>query len=170
MRSLAPGHRKLLDTLVQYACQAAILTTTEPPEHVPADLKDLLLSLQQVEVDYPLHQSCELVKSCAPALISVARLAPDLFPQPLARGIVHDLDHLRLWEIVCDVEGLDVDGIDVSLINGQIGSNYLWRRLDACTPNATELLIAPQVFRRILNSYEEQVEEARRTDVEDVSL
>jgi hypothetical protein len=162
----------LLDTLVQYACQASILTTTESHEHVPADLKNLLLCLQQVERkgNHPLalRRSCGIVKSCAPALISVARHEPDLFPQPLARAIVHDLNHLRLWYIACDIEGLDVECIDMRHINSHNDGSYLWRRLDFCAPNATELFIAPQVFSRILNSYEEQVEAARRPDVEDV--
>jgi hypothetical protein len=153
-------HCKLLEILMQYACNAATLTTTEPHKHVPEDLKEILLTLKQVDAGYPLRQSDLMAdKVYTPALMSVARHEPDLFPKTLARTIVHtQLEPLRLWSVACDVIGMNVEGIDVTRINNNyLGREYLWDSLITCTPNALKLLITPQAFSRILDAFEEQL-------------
>jgi hypothetical protein len=157
MHTITPGHRSLLDVLVQLACHVAVAATKEPHERVPEDLQDLMRALQHVDASDPLRQSYYIVESCAPALIFVARHVPDIFPKPLARAIVHEVKPMKLWNIACDVDGIDVQGIDVARMNNSLVSHaYLWDSLDARAPNATELLIAPQTFSRILDAYEEQ--------------
>jgi hypothetical protein len=138
-------------------------TTTEPHKRVPETLRDLMRTLQYMDASNPLRQSSNIQKSCAPALIFVARREPDRFPKAFARAIVHELKSVRLWNIACDVDGLDVKGIDVARItNDHSGEDYLWKILDARTPNATDRFIEPHVFGRILDAYEEQEEEMRR--------
>jgi hypothetical protein len=149
---------------VQLACQIAITITEEPHELVPEDLKNVLLALQQASDDSYVgsYQCFFLIQRCAPALIFVARREPDLFPKLFARAIVHKLNPVQLWNIVCGVDGLDVEGIDVARItNDSSGRDYMWESLNARTPNATELLIAPQPFGQILDSYERQVQSTR---------
>jgi hypothetical protein len=138
-------------------------TTNEQHERAPDDVKDLMRTLLHMDASDPLRQSSWFVERCVPALIFIARHEPDLFPKPFARRIVHELKPVRLWNIVCDVDGLDVEGIDVARITNVNfgGHTYMWESLDARTPNATELLIAPQTFSRILDAYEEQVEQER---------
>jgi hypothetical protein len=169
MHIITLGHRDLLDVLVQLACHVSMTTTREPHGHVPDDLQDLMRALQYVDTSDPLRQSYKIVESCVPALIFLATQEPDLFPKPFARAIVHGLEPVKLWNIACDVDGLDVEGIEVARIprdfpRPDIG--YLWDSLNARTPNATELLIAPQPFRRILDAYEEQVEQERLKDMQ----
>jgi hypothetical protein len=163
---ITPGHRWLIDVLAQFACHVALPTTAkEPHERVPEDLQDLMRTLQDVYAGDPSRQSYRIAKSCAPALIFVARHEPDLFPKPFARGIVHELKPVRLWNIACDVDGLDVEGIEGARITNDIfghGKQYLWDSLDARASNATELLIAPHTFCQILDAYEEQVKQQRR--------
>jgi hypothetical protein len=161
MRTITRGHRSLLDALVQLACCVAMPTTNEQHERAPDDVKDLMRTLLHIDASDPLRQSSWFVERCVPALIFIARHEPDLFPKPFARRIVHDLNPVQLWNIACDVGGLDVEGIDLAYITDDIfghGEQYLWDSLDARAPNATELLIAPQTFSRILDAYEEQVE------------
>jgi hypothetical protein len=164
MPILTKGYRLLLDFLVQVACQVALAITEEPHELVPEDLKNVLLALQQGSDDtyVGLYQSFFLMQRCAPAFIFIARHEPDLLPKPFARAIVHQLNPVQLWNIVCGVDGLDVEGIDVARItNDSSGRDYLWESLNARTPNATELLIAPRPFGQILDSYERQVHPRR---------
>jgi hypothetical protein len=154
------SHRNLLDVLVQFACDVATATTKEPHERVPEDVKTLLRALQHVDASDLLRQSSEIVSSCIPALVIVAKHEPELFPKPLARAIVHRLTPARLWNIARDVDGIDVKGIDQARITDDFSdqrSNYLWESLHARTPNATELLVSPQPLGRILNAYEEQL-------------
>jgi hypothetical protein len=150
----ARDSRSLLDVLVQFACQVAVATTKEPHERVPENLKDLLRALEQVDAKDLSYMPSSFVHSCTSALIFVARHEPDLFPKPFVRTIVHALEPLQLWNIACDVDGLDVEGIDVTRINDPL---YLWSSLALDTNNAMELLIAPMPFTRILDAYEEQV-------------
>jgi hypothetical protein len=160
MQTITQGHRQLLDVLAPFACQVAMAAMKEPQERVPADLQELMRAVQHVDASDLLRQSSLIPKSCAPALIFVARHEPDLFPKPFARRIVHALNPARLWNIACDVDGLDVEGIDVAQVTDDDlwrGRRYLWKSLDARTPNATELLIAPQTFSQILDAYEEQL-------------
>jgi hypothetical protein len=154
MNTMTQGGRSLLDVLVQFACQVAMAATKEPHERVPENLKDLLRALEQVDARHLTYFPRSFVHSCASALIFVARHEPDLFPKPFARTIVHALKPLQVWNIACDVDGLDVEGIDVARINVH---SYLWSSLEARTDNALELLIAPLPFARILDAYEEQV-------------
>jgi hypothetical protein len=155
MQTITQGHRQLLDVLAQIACQVAMAATKEPHEHVPKDLQSLMRALQHMNASDPLRQSLWIVNSCAPALIFVARHEPDLFPKPFARAIVHELKPVRLWNIACGDDGLDVEGIDVARITNFGDHTYMWESLEARTPNTMELLIVPQVFRRILDAYEE---------------
>jgi hypothetical protein len=128
--------------------------TEEPHERVPKNLKDLMHALEHVDAKDLSYRPSSIMHICASALIFVARHEPDLFPKPFARTIVHELDPLKLWNIACDVDGLDVEGIDVARING---ASYLWSSLEARTPDAVEILIAPLTFARILDAFEEQV-------------
>jgi hypothetical protein len=160
--SMTVGHCKLLHILGQFACQAAMLTTTEPHEHVLPDLKEILHALQHIDINISSssHQSYGITNGCAPALIFVARHEPDLFPKPFARTIVHELQPVQLWNIACDTVGLDVEGIDVARIaDADSGRRYLWESLNTRTPNATELFIAPPIFGRILDAYKTQGEQ-----------
>jgi hypothetical protein len=160
-------HRLLQDILVQYACFVAMATTTEPHGCVPEDLKDIMRASQLVDASDPWDKPQWTVDSCALGLIFVARREPDLFPKRFARDIVHRLEPSQLWKVACDVVGLDVEGIDVARItNDYLGKVSLWESLHARTPNATEILIAPQPFVRILDAYEEQVERKRLTDID----
>jgi hypothetical protein len=137
--------------------------TEEPHEVVPEDLKKVLLALPQEDARY----SSMLVVRCVPALIFVARHEPDLFPKRFARAIVYGLEPVQLWTIACNVDGLDVEGIDVARItNDCSGRDYMWESLDARTRNATDVFIAPQVFSMILNAYEEQEVERERLDTD----
>jgi hypothetical protein len=140
MQTITQGHRQLLDVLAQIACQVAMAATKEPHEHVPKDLQSLMRALQHMNASDPLRQSLWIVNSCAPALIFVAR---------------HELKPVRLWNIACGDDGLDVEGIDVARITNFGDHTYMWESLEARTPNTMELLIVPQVFRRILDAYEE---------------
>jgi hypothetical protein len=163
------GHRDLLDVLVQLACHVAIATPKEPHGDVPENLQNLMRALQHVDAGDPSHQSYKIAKSCAPALIFVARHTPDLFPKPFARAIVHELRPVELWNVACDVEGLIIEGIDVVRIPDYDiwpDRGYLWQSLNARTPHATELLIAPHTFSRILDAYEEQVKQERLEDMQ----
>jgi hypothetical protein len=140
-------------------------TTKEPHDCIPDDLQDIMRALQHVDASDPLRQSKWIVESCASALIFVARHEPDLFPKPFARAIVRKLAPLKLWNVVCDVDGLSIEGIDVARIPDYDFSpddGYLWQSLNARTPRVTELLIAPQTLSRILDAYKEQVEHTRR--------
>jgi hypothetical protein len=162
MRTITEGRRFLLDLLVQIACHVAMATTNEPRERIPEDLKDMMHVLQHVDASDPLRQSHDIVESCVPALIFVARHEPGLFPKPFARAIVHDLEPAKLWNVACGVDGLDVEGIDVTRITDDDFSpdyEYLWDSLNTRTPHATELLIAPHTFSQILDAYEEQVKQ-----------
>jgi hypothetical protein len=159
MRTITPGHRDLLDVLVQLACHVAMAATKEPHERVPEDLKHLMRAIQHVDASDPSHKhsSHRIAGSYVPALIFVARHEPDLFPKAFARAIVHKLKAVQLWNIACDVVGLDIEGIDVARITDlgdHEGRRFLWNYLNDRTPDAMELLIAPQVFSRILNVYE----------------
>jgi hypothetical protein len=149
-------------------------TTKEPHERVPEDLQEIMRALQDVNANRPSRQSDQIVRSCAPALIFVARHEPDLFPKPFARAIAHALNPVRLWNVACGIDGLNVQGIDVTRIiddnflweNLNIidhdSESYLWESLNARTPNATDLFIAPQVFILILDAYEEQLKQLRK--------
>jgi hypothetical protein len=162
------GHRSLLDVLVQLACYVAMADTKEPHGHVPDDLQDIMRALQRVNDSDPLRQSKWIVESCASALIFIARHEPDLFPKPVARAIVYALDPVKLWNIASGDDRLDVQGIDVERIAHDFfghSKRYLLEHLNACTPNAMELLIAPQTFGQILDAYEEQVGLKRYADV-----
>jgi hypothetical protein len=157
---ITDGHQDLLDVLVQLACHIAMATTKEPHGHVPDDLQDIMRALQHLNASDPLRvlNRYRIVERCVPALIFVARHEPDLFPKPFAQGMVHRLEPVRLWNIACGVDGLDVEGIDVARITNEYdGEIYMWESLEARTPNTTELLIAPQTFSRILDAYEEQL-------------
>jgi hypothetical protein len=165
MPIITPGHRNLLDVLAQFACCVAMATTKEPHE----DLKDVLRTLQHMDASDLSHRRSYISNSCASGLVFAARYEQDLFPKPFARAIVHKLEPLQLWNIACDVDGLDVEGIEVACItNDRDGRCDLWERLGARTSNATDLFIAPQVFTRVLEAYEEQVEETRRQDHADM--
>jgi hypothetical protein len=167
MHIITPGHRDLLDVLVQLACNAAMDSTKEPHERVPETLKDLMHALQHVDASDPSRRVYWIAESCVPALIFVARNEPDLFPKPFARAIMHKLEPLRLWNIACGIEGLEIENIDVARITNTIfGKAYMWDSLDARTTNATELLIAPRTLNRILDAYEEQVKQDRLADME----
>jgi hypothetical protein len=158
MNTITPGRRFLVDVLAQFACQVAMAITDEPHERVPEDLKDLMRALELLDASDPLYMSSWTVDSCASALIFVARHEPDLFPKPFARAIVHKLEASQLWNVVRDFDGLEVEGIVTTyLTNYHYGRIHLWNRLNACAPNATELLIAAQPFGRILDAYEEEV-------------
>jgi hypothetical protein len=115
---------------VQLACRVATATSKEPHGRLPKDLEDIMRDVQHHNVDdpsNPLYQSSSrTVRFCAPALISVARHQPDLFPKSFARAMVHKLAPLELWNIACGVDGLDVEGIDVARISDDHwGQNYL---------------------------------------------
>jgi hypothetical protein len=180
MHTITQGHRRLLNILGQLACLVAMATTEEPHERVPEDLKDLMRILQHLEASAPLYEprgnlysSGENLDGCAPALIFVARHEPNLFPKTFAREIVHEkLECLRLWTIACDVDGLDTEGIDMDLVADVEGGRwYLWHlwhlySLHDRMPNATELLIAPPVFGRILDAYEEQIEQKKSANTQ----
>jgi hypothetical protein len=171
MTTITQGHRDLLDILAKLACQVAWATTKDLHECVPEDLKDIMRTLQHVDASDPfkLYKSLSNIVSCAPGLIFVANHEPDLFPKPFARAIVHYLKPVQLWSIASDVDGLDIEGIDVARITNDFFSpdrEYLWKSLDARTPHATELLILPQTFGRILDAYEEQVEQERLAEQE----
>jgi hypothetical protein len=136
-------------------------TRKKAHEHVPEDLKNVLRALQHMDASDLSHRRSYIVNSCASGLVFAARHEPDLFPKPFARAIVHKLEPITLWNIACDVDGLDVEGINVERItNDRHGWYYLWERMDARTPNAANLFIASQVFSRILDAYEEQEEVA----------
>jgi hypothetical protein len=168
MHTITEGHRSLLNVIVQLACHAAMATTKERNERVPEDLKDLMRALQHVHAtSVSLHDPVGIIDSCAPALIFLARHEPDLFPKTFARSIVHvQLESLRLWNIACGVDGLNVEGIEIDPIaDAQFGRLYLWNNLCDRTPNATELLIAPPIFDRILDAYEERIEQKRATNM-----
>jgi hypothetical protein len=154
MNTMTRGSRSLLDVLVQFACQVAMAATKEPHESVPENLKDLLRALEQVDARDLSYRPSSFVHSCASALIFVATHEPDLFPKPFARTIVHALEPLQVWNIACDVDGLDVEGIDVARINDH---SYLWSSLEARADNALELLIAPLPFAMILDAYKKLV-------------
>jgi hypothetical protein len=180
MHTITRGHRRLLDILGQLACLVAMATTEEPHECVPEDLKDLMRILQHLEASAPLYEprgnlysSGEDLDGCAPALIFVARHEPDLFPKTFARKIVHEkLESLRLWTIACDVDGLNVDALHMDLAaDVEVGRFYLWYELNSLslhtwTFDATELLIAPPIFGRILDAYEEQVEQKQSASMQ----
>jgi hypothetical protein len=171
MPTIGHQHRLLLDSLAQLACHVSMATTAnQPHERIPEDLKDIMRALQHVDaLNKPSHfPYLGIGDSCALALIFVARREPDLFPKGLARAIMHSkIDKLRLWNVACDVAGLDVEGIDVARIpDGPPGRCHLWNSLEARTPNATELLLAPLPFGRILDAYEEQIEGMMRLPVE----
>jgi hypothetical protein len=179
MHTITRGHRRLLDILGKLACLVTTATTEEPHERVPEDLKDLMRILQHLEASAPLYEprgnlysSGEDLDGCAPALIFVARHEPDLFPKTFAREIVHEkLESLRLWNIACDVDGLDTEGIDMDLVaDVEVGRFWLWYELNSIslhtwTMDATELLIAPPIFGRILDAYEEQVEQKQSASI-----
>jgi hypothetical protein len=159
---ITDGHQYLLDVLVQLACHVAMATTKEPHGHVPDDLQDIMRALQHLNASDPLRvlDRYRIVESCVPALIFVARHEPDLFPKPFARGMVHRLEPVRLWNIACDVDVIDIEGIDVTRItNDDAGWYDIWNSLNTRTPNATELLLAPHTFSRILAAYEEQIKQ-----------
>jgi hypothetical protein len=160
MHTFTEGHRLLLDVLVQLACLAAMATMNEPHERVPDNLKDLMHALRLVNTSNKFHRSHEILDVCGPALIFVARREPDLFPKPFARTIAHGLEPAKLWHIAREVDELDIEGIDVTRINC-VDQDYLWESLNARTPNATELLIAPHTFSRILDIYEGKVRQRR---------
>jgi hypothetical protein len=146
------------------ACHVAIATTNEPHGRVPKDLEDIMRAVQHHDASAPSNllykSSSRTVRFCAPALISVARHQPDLFPKRFARAIVHKLAPLELWNIACGVDGLDVEGIDVArIVDDHSGQDYLWEGLNTRTPDAIELLIAPHTFSLILDAYEKQVEQ-----------
>jgi hypothetical protein len=163
MCTITRGHQRLLDVLVQLACRVAMVTTNDPHERVPEDLKDIMRALQRAGAGDLSHRRSRIVDRCHRALIFVASREPDLFPKPFARAIVHELKSVQLWNIACDVVGLSgVEGIDVARISddyfGQ-GHRYVWDCLNAHAPDATERFIEPVVFNRILRAYEEQVEQ-----------
>jgi hypothetical protein len=155
------------------ACRVAMATTNEPYGRVPKDLEDIMRAVQHHDVGHPSirwprYQSFSgTVRFCAPALISLARHEPNLFPKHFARAMVHELAALELWNIACGVDGLDVEGIDVaSIANTHSGRHALWGRLNYRTPGAAELLIAPHTFSRILDAYEKQVEQDGPTNIQ----
>jgi hypothetical protein len=148
------------------ACRVAIATTNEPHGRVPKDLEDIMRAVQHHDFSAPSNllykSSSRTVRFCAPALISVARHQPDLFPKRFARAIVHNLEPLELWNIACGVDGLNVEDINVvPIVDDDSGRQYLWESLNTRTPDAMELLIAPHTFSRILDAYEKQVEQDR---------
>jgi hypothetical protein len=166
MPNINLGHRRLLDVLAQFACRVAMATTTELDEHIPEDLKDVLRALHLVEASDLSHMRSYIVNSCAPGLVFAAKHERDLFPKPFARAIVHKLEPIQLWNIACDVVGLDIEGIDTTRItDDEPGRKYLWESLDARTPNATERFIEPEVFSQILDAYEDQVKGTSRRDL-----
>jgi hypothetical protein len=156
----AHEHQYLLDVLGVLACRVAMATADEPHGRVPKDLEDIMRAVQHSDAPCFFYISYRTMCFCAPALISLARHKPDLFPKRFARAIVHDLAPLELWNIACGVDGLDVEGIDVARIaDADSGRHYLLECLNTRTPNAIELLIAPPIFSRILDAYEKQVEQ-----------
>jgi hypothetical protein len=157
-------HHFLLDFLAMLACRVAIATTNERHGRVPKDLEDIMRAIQRL--DAPGGSSylpSWTERFCAPALISVAKHDPALFPKRFARAIVYKLAPLELWNIACGIDGLDVVGIEVARIadgwRQRSGEGYLWESLNTRTPNAIELLIASPTFSRILDAYEKQVEQ-----------
>jgi hypothetical protein len=137
-------YRQLLDILTQLACQAALAVEPEPSDHVPENLRNLLTALKSVYDSSPPYPASHIVRSCSSALISVARKETDLFPKPLARAMVRQIDPQRLLDAVKDVDGLDLKGVNV---------HSKWDRLDARSIAAIETLISPGPFAPILNAY-----------------
>jgi hypothetical protein len=107
------------------ACRVAVATTKEPHGRVPKDLEDIMRAVQHHDVgasSSPLYSpSWEF---CAPALIFLARHEPDLFPKRFARAMVHGLAPLELWNIVCGVDGLNVESIDMARIADDDSGRY----------------------------------------------
>jgi hypothetical protein len=137
-------YRQLLDILVQLACQAALPIEPNPSARVPEGLRNLLTALKPVYDNSPQYPASHIARSCSSALISVARKETDLFPKPLARAIVRQIDPQCLSDAVKDVEGLDLTGVNV---HSRLDS------LDARSLAAIEILISPGPFTRILQAY-----------------
>jgi hypothetical protein len=140
-------YRQLLDILTQLACQAALATVPEPWVHVPDNLKNLLRALQPVYDHSPPNPSSVIARSCMPAMILVAGKEPDLFPKPLARALVRQVELGRLKGVVQGVPGLDLAGVDVDRLKSK------WETLDDRRLAAIERLIEPEPFVRILKAY-----------------
>jgi hypothetical protein len=118
---------------------------------VPENLKSLLRTLQHMYNSCPPHPSSfGIVRSCATALIFVARHEPELFPKPLARTMVRRIKGRHLLHLVQDVEGLDLGGVDVNRLSSR------WESLDARSLGAMERLIEPRPFARILDAYTDE--------------
>jgi hypothetical protein len=168
MDDITHDHRYLLDVLAMLACHVAMATTNEPHGRVPKDLEDIMRAIQRLDAlgdSSYLHSWTE--RFCAPALISLARHKPDLFPKRFARAIVDKLAALELWNIACGVDGLDIEGIDVArIVNDGSGQRYLRESLRTRTPDAIELFIAPHTFSRILDAYEQQVGQEGLADMQ----
>jgi hypothetical protein len=164
MHTITEWHQHLLDVLAMLACRVVIATTNQLHRCVPKDFEDIMRAVQRVDLlGVSLYWPFWTERFCAPALISVARDEPDLFPKRFARAIVYKLELLELWNIACGVDGLDVEGINLARIDDDdFNQIYFWECLNTRTPDAIELLIAPPTFSQILDAYEKQVEQEGR--------
>jgi hypothetical protein len=140
-------YRQLLDILTQLACQAALATVPEPWVHVPKNLKNLLRALQPVYTESPTYPAFNIARNCMSAMIFVAGKETDLFPKPLARALVRQVELGRLKGVVQGVPDLDLEGVDVDRLKSR------WETLDDRSLAAIERLIEPEPFARILKTY-----------------
>jgi hypothetical protein len=151
---MSEGHLQLLDILAQLACQAAFGSAEETYGDVPDDLMRLLTVLQHLHTSCPGHQSFGIAPSCVCQLIFVARKAPHVFPNPLARAIVRQIEPERILDVLHSTKDLDLKGVDVK----HIGSSDFLQRSHAPsqrTLTAVNRLIQPDLFVLLLGAYED---------------
>jgi hypothetical protein len=149
---MSKGHWQLLDILAQLACQAALGSAEAPYENVPDDLKGLLTVLEDLHASCSGYQSFGIAPSCARQLIFVARKEPSIFPKPLARAMVRQIEPrllLKALRSTATAEALDLSGVDVKHIESREFCQSSRR-----TMAAVEWLIQPRLFPRVLDAYE----------------
>jgi hypothetical protein len=137
---------------VQLVCQATLPLEPDPSTRVPEDLRNLLAALKHIYNISPTYPEALIARSCAPALISVARNEMDLFPKPLARAMVRQIDPERLLDAVKDVEGLDLTDVNIEYL-----LKSRWDSLDSRSLRAMEDLIRPEPFTQILQAYKDSL-------------
>jgi hypothetical protein len=151
---MSEGHLQLLDILAQLACQAAFGSANGPFEDVPENLKGLLTVLQHLHTSCPGYRSSKIAHNCVRQLIFVARQEPGIFPNPLARAIVRQIEPDRLLDVLRNTRGLDLTGVDVEHI-GSSGFLQSSQAPSQRTLTAVDRLIQPDLFVLLLDAYED---------------
>jgi hypothetical protein len=151
---MSEGHRQLLDILAQLACQAALGSAEAPYENMPDDLKSLLTVLRDLYTSCPGYRSFRIAPSCVRQLIFVAKQAPHIFPNPLARAMVRQIKPERLLDVLRNTKDLDLKGVDVEHI-GWSGFLQSPHAPSQRTLTAVDRLIQPDLFVPLLDAYED---------------